>query len=148
MTRLLLAASFFVLSFSASASAQYDSGTTSLALTAPSETLQAARSQHRVGAALVATGLTANLVGVGATFFSFIEVISSSIEGGSCVPGGCAVSRGNTDWGALLEASITVASVGLVLFFIGLALDIHGHVLRGHAAGSVALTANGLSVSF
>lgn len=48
---------------------------------------------------------------------------------------------------ALTATSLVTSGIGLVLFFVGLGLDIHAHVLRAHASG-LALTPNGLSLSF
>ncbi len=150
MARLSVIAAFFLLLLCASPLAAQRFEDSAGAIAAPlrldsGDMLAAATSQHRVGSALLATGLTAHLVGLGAGFYSFIEVMSRSIEG-SCI-GGCGSASNDTDWGALLATSLVTSGVGLVLFFIGLGLDIHAHVLRGHASG-LALTPNGLSLSF
>jgi len=149
MTRLTAIATFFLLLLCASPVAAQRFEDSAGVLAAPlqldsGDTLAAATSQHRVGSALLATGLTAHIVGLGASFYSFIAAMTRSFDG-SCV-GGCGTSDG-PDWSAVLATSLATSGVGLVLFFIGLGLDIHAHVLRGHASG-LALTPNGLSLSF
>lgn len=150
MTRLALALAAFLLLLASPAAAQWDDAPTgtsaAFVLAAPmtSPTLGAATAQHRAGAALIATGLMANAGGAIGAFFSLLQAFA--VEGGACDPRfGC--SRDQTDWGALFGVSIGTSAFGLALFFVGLGLDIHAHVLRGHA-GEVRLSGNGLSVSF
>lgn len=128
-----------------SAAAQSDAGWTSPHLASPldAEEAASATTQHRLGSALVAVGLTANLVGGGLSFWSVMSSMTMGYDGGcfdTCAP--------RTDWGAIVAASLTTASVGLVMFFVGLGLDIHAHVVRDASAPRVGLGAGGLTVTF
>lgn len=99
--------------------------------------------QHRQGTAVLAMGLTVNLVGAGASFYT---IVASSWGAGGC-DHACPASQ---DRAPGIAASLGTAGLGLVLFFVGLGLDIHGRILRGHAADapSLSLGGDGLTISF
>jgi len=105
--------------------------------------LQEGTQQHRIGTALLAVGLTANLLGGAASFYTIVYP-SWSAEG--CVSS-CPASPDRVPG---IAAALTTAGVGLVLFFVGLGLDIHGRILRGQAAPAptIALDGGGLTVLF
>jgi hypothetical protein len=150
MTRLLVVAAlglFFATAGLSHAAAQDWGSLGAPQPLAPSaDTVATATQQHRIGAALVATGLTANVVGAGAAFYSFLSSFSAVYDG-ACFDLATCSRRDRTDWGALVVTSMVTSGVGLVLFFVGLGLDIHAHALRG-ATASVALRADGLTISF
>jgi hypothetical protein len=152
MTRLTVMAAFLLLLCAAPAAAQTtsDGDWAAIALAAPiqdgpSPTLAAGAEQHRLGTALLVGGLNMNIAGAIGGFFSALEMATTYED--RCVSTACTYSQ-HPDWTALFATSLITSGVGLVLFFVGLGVDIHGRILRSAAGVSVALRPDGLALTF